>query len=76
MNLTRHSPRGKLVAAMRHIIGLALALSVSAATVDGLKIHWSVAGNGAQTVLFVHGWTCDETAWSEQVPVLGNNIAC
>jgi pimeloyl-ACP methyl ester carboxylesterase len=46
------------------------ALSLSAATVDGLKIHWSGAGNGAKTVLFVLGWTCNETTWSEQVPVL------
>jgi pimeloyl-ACP methyl ester carboxylesterase len=41
-----------------------------AATVDGVKIHSTTTGQGPKTVVFVHGWTCDETSWSEQVPVL------
>jgi pimeloyl-ACP methyl ester carboxylesterase len=45
-------------------------LSLSAATVDGLKIHSSVTGKGPKTVILVHGWTCDESTWTEQVPVL------
>jgi len=59
---------------MRYLIGLVLSLSLSAATVDGLKIHSSVhsptQGAGQKTVILVHGWTCDETTWTEQVPVL------
>ena len=55
---------------MRYLIGLVLSLSLSAATVDGLKIHSTTTGSGPKTVILVHGWTCDETSWSEQVPVL------
>jgi len=39
-------------------------------TVDGLHIHSSQTGIGQKTVLLVHGWTCEETIWSEQVPAL------
>jgi pimeloyl-ACP methyl ester carboxylesterase len=28
---------------------------------------------GQKTVVFVHGWTCDETSWQEQVPVFEKN---
>jgi len=52
---------------------LALFVSSSplrAATVDGAKIHSTSTGQGTKTIVFVHGWTCDETSWSEQVPVL------
>jgi pimeloyl-ACP methyl ester carboxylesterase len=41
-----------------------------AATLDGAAIHSTSTGEGAKTILLVHGWTCDETSWSEQVPVL------
>jgi pimeloyl-ACP methyl ester carboxylesterase len=47
-----------------------LTLPLSAATVDGLKIHSSTAGNAKRTVVLVHGWTCDETSWAAQVPEL------
>jgi pimeloyl-ACP methyl ester carboxylesterase len=47
-----------------------LALPLSAATVDGLTIHSSTAGDAKQTVVLVHGWTCDETSWAAQVPEL------
>lgn len=43
-------------------------LLAPAATVDGGKVHYTVHGTGAKTVIFVHGWTCNETSWSEQVP--------
>lgn len=49
---------------------LASLVPLSAATVDGLKIHSSVTGKGPRTVILVHGWTCDETTWTEQVPAL------
>jgi sigma-B regulation protein RsbQ len=55
---------------MRHFITLLLSFSLSAATVDGLAIHSSDTGKGTETVVLVHGWTCDETTWTEQVPVL------
>ena len=59
---------------MRRLV-LALALSValawplSAASVDGLKIHSSVSGSGRGAIVFVHGWTCDSSSWGAQVPV-------
>ncbi len=44
--------------------------AVSAATVDGLKVHSTVTGSASTTVFLIHGYTCDETSWAEQVPVL------
>jgi pimeloyl-ACP methyl ester carboxylesterase len=46
------------------------AATLSAATVEGINIHSTITGNGPKTVILVHGWTCDETTWSEQVPAL------
>jgi pimeloyl-ACP methyl ester carboxylesterase len=39
----------------------------SAATVDGMTIHSSAVGAGP-TIVFVHGWTCDSSSWTGQVP--------
>jgi hypothetical protein len=65
------------IAGMRHLLfSLVIALSLvctfdaSAATVDGIRIHSASTGAGSQTVIFVHGWTCDSTSWSQQVPAL------
>ncbi len=55
---------------MKFVLSLVLSLSLSAATVDGLKIHSSVTGKGPKTVILVHGWTCDDSTWTEQVPAL------
>ncbi len=52
------------------ILLLASALSLPAASVDGIQIHSTVTGKGAKTVILVHGYTCDETTWTEQVPAL------
>jgi pimeloyl-ACP methyl ester carboxylesterase len=52
------------------LLTLSLAMGLSAATVDSIKIHSSIAGTGPKTVILVHGWTCDETTWNAQVPVL------
>jgi len=60
---------------LKYSLGLlfALALCAFAATVDGLKIHSAVTGHGPKTVILVHGWTCDSTSWSEQVPALSKD---
>src|SRR5215475_5154359 len=42
----------------------------SGATVDGIQLHSSSHGTGSKTVILVHGWTCDDTTWESQVPVL------
>jgi len=47
--------------------------SASAATVDGINIHWTSAGNARAAVIFVHGWTCDETSWQSQVPAISKS---
>jgi pimeloyl-ACP methyl ester carboxylesterase len=57
---------------MNSRILLAFAFSLSAlapgASVDGINIHSTVRGNGPKTIVFVHGWTCDESSWANQVP--------
>lgn len=55
---------------MRFILGLVLSLSLPAASVDGSQIHSTVTGKGSKTVILVHGYTCDESTWTEQVPAL------
>ncbi len=55
---------------MKMLLGILLALPMSAAAVDGAKVHWTSAGSGKQAVILVHGWTCDETSWDAQVPAL------
>lgn len=52
------------------LFAASLAISLSAASVDGIKIHSSTAGKSPKTVILVHGWTCDETTWNSQVPAL------
>ena len=32
------------------------------------KIHYVTAGQGRQTIVFVHGWACNGGFWREQVP--------
>jgi pimeloyl-ACP methyl ester carboxylesterase len=46
-----------------------LASGLPAATVDGIPIHFSSWGKGPRTVILVHGWTCDETSWTAQLPL-------
>ncbi|HUQ50679.1 MAG TPA: alpha/beta hydrolase [Gammaproteobacteria bacterium] len=49
-----------------------LARAALAANVDGANVHWTSTGNGPQAVIFVHGWTCDESSWSGQVPAFSS----
>jgi pimeloyl-ACP methyl ester carboxylesterase len=44
--------------------------AAAAATLDGMTIHSTTTGNGKATLVLVHGWTCDESSWREQVPIL------
>lgn len=55
---------------MRVFLGFMLAWRLSAATVDGIRIHWTSAGHGAKTVILVHGWIGDESLWNAQAPAL------
>ena len=49
------------------LVGLILA-PLSAASVDGLKLPSASAGTGNAALIFVHGWTCDLSSWTAQVP--------
>jgi pimeloyl-ACP methyl ester carboxylesterase len=44
-----------------------------AATLDGMTIHSTSTGKGAKTLMLVHGWTCDETSWADNVPELSKH---
>jgi pimeloyl-ACP methyl ester carboxylesterase len=54
------------------VVSLFTIVPARAATVDGADIHWTAKGSGP-AIIFVHGWTCDETSWDAQVPVLSRN---
>jgi len=36
---------------------------------DGGKVHYTEYGTGENALLFVHGWSCDETFWAGQTPL-------
>ncbi len=57
---------------VRLFLGLSLCLCVfgETALVEGRKVHYSSFGKGPKTLVLVHGWTCDETFWSSNVPGL------
>ena len=40
------------------------------AQLDDIKIHYTDYGAAAATVVFVHGWSCDETVWRDVAPAL------
>ena len=40
------------------------------AQLEGMKIHYTNYGDGPIAVVFVHGWSCDETVWEKQGPAL------
>ncbi len=57
------------------LFGAALALAQPApsshfATLDGVRIHYTNYGAGERALLFVHGWSSDETVWKKQASEL------
>ena len=50
------------------VLLLSACVLAPAASVDGIPIHSTVRGKGPKTIVFVHGWTCDESSWVNQVP--------
>jgi pimeloyl-ACP methyl ester carboxylesterase len=55
------------------VLALSLSVLTSAASVDGIRIHATVHGSGPKTIVFVHGWTCDESSWRDQLPFFEKN---
>src|SRR5437764_1886351 len=41
---------------------------------DGAKVHYTEYGTGENALLFVRGWSCDETFWAAQAPALGAKV--
>ena len=67
MGRSRYTP-----AMVRLLLGFCLIVSVSAETalVEGRKVHYSSYGKARKALVLIHGWTCDETFWSSNVPGL------
>ena len=40
----------------------------SAISADGISINYEMRGQGETAIVFVHGWCCDLSYWSEQAP--------
>lgn len=38
------------------------------AKLDGHRVHYETHGVGREALIFVHGWTCNLSFWSRQVP--------
>jgi pimeloyl-ACP methyl ester carboxylesterase len=55
------------ILALMILASVAAARPALAANVDGANIHWTSTGSGP-AIIFVHGWTCDESSWEGQVP--------
>jgi len=56
------------------LVALALfAARAPAASVDGIELHWTATGGERQAVVFVHGWTCDDSSWDRQVSDLAGD---
>ena len=36
---------------------------------DGVSIAYTVAGSGSPALVFIHGWMCDQTYWTDQAAV-------
>ena len=36
---------------------------------DGVQIHYETGGSGSPALVFIHGWNCDRSYWSAQLPV-------
>ena len=48
--------------------------SDTVSSVDGVPIAFEKTGQGGTTLVLVHGWSCDQTYWSEQVSALSDSF--
>ncbi|MGC8759506.1 MAG: alpha/beta fold hydrolase [Bryobacteraceae bacterium] len=49
---------------------MCIPLLAGTALLDGNRVYYTAAGQGARTVVLIHGWTCDHTFWDAQVTAL------
>jgi pimeloyl-ACP methyl ester carboxylesterase len=40
---------------------------------DGVTIAYTISGSGSPSLVFIHGWMCDQTYWSAQVEEFGRS---
>ncbi|MDP3445125.1 MAG: alpha/beta hydrolase, partial [Ignavibacteria bacterium] len=40
---------------------------------DGVEIAFSKYGNGEPAIVLVHGWSCDQSYWKNQIEELAEN---
>jgi pimeloyl-ACP methyl ester carboxylesterase len=52
---------------------LSASLAASDTVVEGRKVHYSVTGAGPSALVLIHGWTCDSSYWSANVPDLAKH---
>ncbi|MCU0246114.1 MAG: alpha/beta hydrolase [Bryobacter sp.] len=50
------------------LLAISTGLFAKTARLDGKDVYYETSGKGAKTVVMIHGWTCDHTFWSAQVP--------
>jgi len=46
----------------------------SVSSLDGVPIAFEKSGQGDTTLVLVHGWSCDQTYWREQVAALSDSF--
>lgn len=50
-----------------------MTMARTAISSDGVPIVYDVQGDGPDTVVFVHGWTCNRSHWDTQVQAFSNS---
>lgn len=56
------------------VIGQPIVNDSRSVDLDGAKVHYTNYGKGDTALFFVHGWSCDETVWSEQAAALAEKM--
>src|SRR5438874_5069416 len=63
-----------IIATANRLVAQPIASESKFLDVDHLKVHYTNYGKGDTALFFVHGWSCDETVWSEQAPALAEKM--
>lgn len=49
------------------------AVWANTAQLDGRSVYYEVSGKGEQSLVLIHGWTCNHTFWSGQIPAFSEH---